>query len=729
MEAGRFAFDEFLLDADEKVLLRDGKPLQITPKIFDLLLALVSEHGHIVEKSALMERVWAGSFVEESNLTFSIRQLRKALGDDTHNPRYIETVPRRGYRFIADLKDANENSSADAFDGTSSNGSGRRAAHFRNSVSDAVPAITDLPRRPAVGPRWRTMIYAILVSFLGMLALSAFFVVRSRPDWLSGFWNPTPQARGYADLTLETLTATGNTISADISPDGKLLAYISSDAGKRSVWVRQLATGKSVPILAATEDTVIGIGFSRDGEYLQYLHKPRDGSPQLSKMPVLGGAPIKMLDGFHSGVNFSPDERRIAFVRMAKAESALIVTNADGTNEKALITYPRPFSIVGLAWSPDGNEIGYSVTKISSGGKESRPARIAVDGGTEQSVTDFRWNYLEGMMWLPDGTGYLVCGRTRPGDPDQIWFVSAEGAVEQVTHDSSQLSLMGASADFSKIVLLKTSLDSTVSVGSTADPTVQQPVSKAIHDLAWTPDGRIVFPSRDTLKTDIWIADTDGGNKRQLTANEAVERSPVVSPDGKYVVFVSSEGGQQNIWRIDIDGSNPTQLTRGDGEIRPFLSPDGRSVYFNAARDNSLWQVPINGGESAAVIDEGVLRAAVSPNGREIAYFGLDGEKGKLFVRSFPDLKPLLSFEAFFSRVAPPKIVWSGDGRSVVYYRNDANEVGNLWKQPLAGGEPQKLTNFTSHNIFDFSFSPDGKSLAIARGSWNHDAVLLKGFR
>lgn len=104
LEIKRFGFGDFLLDAKEKVLLRGGKPLSVTPKALELLLFLVENHGHLVEKNELLQAVWADSFVEEGNLAFTIRLLRKALGDDAQNPRFIETVPKRGYRFIADVE-------------------------------------------------------------------------------------------------------------------------------------------------------------------------------------------------------------------------------------------------------------------------------------------------------------------------------------------------------------------------------------------------------------------------------------------------------------------------------------------------------------------------------------------------------------------------------------------------------------------------------------------------
>jgi DNA-binding winged helix-turn-helix (wHTH) protein/TolB-like protein len=104
LDGRKFEFDEFLLDAKENVLLRGGRPLPVTPKAFRLLLVLVENHGHLVEKDTLMNTVWADSFVEEANLPFTIGLLRKALNDNAQNPHFIETVPKRGYRFIADVK-------------------------------------------------------------------------------------------------------------------------------------------------------------------------------------------------------------------------------------------------------------------------------------------------------------------------------------------------------------------------------------------------------------------------------------------------------------------------------------------------------------------------------------------------------------------------------------------------------------------------------------------------
>jgi len=102
-----YEFGQFRLDEGERLLLRDGQPVPLAPKVFDTLLALVKDRGHLIEKEALMKELWPDTFVEDSNLTYNISQLRKALGDGD-GQRLIETVPRRGYRFLAPVRECGE---------------------------------------------------------------------------------------------------------------------------------------------------------------------------------------------------------------------------------------------------------------------------------------------------------------------------------------------------------------------------------------------------------------------------------------------------------------------------------------------------------------------------------------------------------------------------------------------------------------------------------------------
>src|SRR5688500_18534284 len=139
-----YDFENFRIDPVERVLLYDGKPVPLTPKAFQMLLILVENHGHIVEKEKLMTEIWADSFVEEGSLSVNARQLRQSLGDNATEPRFIETIARRGYRFIADVEDSFVNGAP------------------RPQLDKSVPK---LPRTATA--KWYLRIAAVLLLFVG----------------------------------------------------------------------------------------------------------------------------------------------------------------------------------------------------------------------------------------------------------------------------------------------------------------------------------------------------------------------------------------------------------------------------------------------------------------------------------------------------------------------------------------------------------------------------------
>ena len=220
----------------------------------------------------------------------------------------------------------------------------------------------------------------------------------------------------------------------------------------------------------------------------------------------------------------------------------------------------------------------------------------------------------------------------------------------------------------------------------------------------------------------------DGSGRKQLTASQAAEKRPEVSADGKFIVYVSNNG-KQNIWRMDIDGGRQTQLTNGDGESYPVFTPDSHYVFFNSTADGSLWKVPVEGGEAVKVIDDKVMRVSISPDGSKLAYFGKKDGQRKILVRTLPGLEITQDFNAYTSQANPPKIIWENDGKALIYVSIDDKLVGNLYRQSLNATQPEAITQFTYLQIFDFAYSPNGDQIALVRGNWKHDTVLLTGFR
>ena len=736
-----YEFGGFRLDCAEKVLLRDGKSLPITPKVFETLCVLVENAGHLLEKDELMQKIWEDRFVEESNLTFNVKMLRKALGDNAAHPMFIETVPRRGYRFIAEVKKVSgegfrDNETVELF---SPDGNGASNGNSAKLIVENLPDKKFFNEKPAgkILPsvnvissiRSRPVLYSIVAIIIGTFLLTGFILLKNSTSFSQRFGDINGNQRF---LTVEKLTDSGNAQAATISPDGKLLAYYTTDGGKDTIWLRQLTTGKSVPIFSPPDERIHGLNFSPDGEYLYFSHQNKGEPSYLSRISILGGTPTKILSDFHGSYTFSPGGDKIAFVRHDETGSVVMIADADGRNERQAFASPKPRHIISVAWSPDGKSIAYCVGngRYDGGGMDYGIFEFNLAGGTEKSLTDYKWNYLGTIEWLPDKSGMLVTAREKADGFDQIWRLSVpDGRAEPITNSTESLELRGASADFSRIVAQLEFLNSSIWVASKDDLSNAQPIAKAQWDMAWTADGKIIFPARETIKTGIWLTNPDGSDKKQITAEDSLERSPTVSPDGRFVAFVSTRNGRQNIWRMNADGGNQTQLTNGEGENNPTFTPDGQSVVFNAIKGGSLWKVSVEGGDATQLSAEKSLRISISPDAAKFAYFGRKDNKRKLLIKSFPECNLLLEFEVIGNLASPPTIVWTKDGKSLIYNNHDSSFVGNLWQQSLYGGEPQKLTNFTSDQIYNFGFSPDGNWLALVRGSRNRDAVLLKGFK
>jgi Tol biopolymer transport system component len=224
--------------------------------------------------------------------------------------------------------------------------------------------------------------------------------------------------------------------------------------------------------------------------------------------------------------------------------------------------------------------------------------------------------------------------------------------------------------------------------------------------------------------------EADGSHPRQLTSNADLQffSSPSSCPDGS-ILFASGAYGSSNIWRIDADGGNQKQLTQGGTNGAPSCSPDGKWAVFNASHggDYALWRVPIQGGTPEQLTNYASSYPAVSPDGKWIAFNDYTQPRAtKIGVIPFTGGQPVWTFDYSVSSFAGyPVIHWTQDGRDLTYIR-DQQGVTNIWAQPLDGGPPKKLTDFTTGQIFNFVWSKDGHQLALARGSQTSDVVLIR---
>jgi eukaryotic-like serine/threonine-protein kinase len=569
----------------------------------------------------------------------------------------------------------------------------------------------------------------------------------------------------FQTVNITRLTNHGKATHAAISPDGKYFVYVLSDAGKQSLWLRQISTANDTQIIPPAPLGYFGITFSRDGNDLYYVVKRNDPGT-LYRMPVLGGTPVKLLERIDCQVTFSPDGKRLAFVRgdyPNRGESGLFTANVDGSDirqiaSRKLPEFFSPIFFTGPSWSLDGRLIAAAVSNIKS---EGRLILFGAEDGSERVMTTQPWPVLSRVEWLPDMSGLLMTARDQSSTVAQIWHLSYPGGeARKVTNDLSYYRALSLTADASRLVTIQSGgiINMWLVEGDDIERAVklpsggqrqsgevisasQLPVGNVGYlggneSISWTPDGRIVFISGAEKQGEVWIMNADGSNRKQLTINAGSNHNPVVSPDGRYVVFTSARSGSRHVWRMNIEGSDQRQLTNGLAEFLPSISPDGQWVVYSSLNSGklTLWKIPINGGTPIEIINREGINAVVSPDGKQIAYLFTEqappeAPPNRIGIIPFEGGENIKTFEIPPGLGGARTILhWSGDGRSLLY-TVITNNVSNIWKQPVDGGKPMQLTNFKEHVITAFDWSRDNRQLAISRGLIIRDAVLISDTR
>ncbi len=513
----------------------------------------------------------------------------------------------------------------------------------------------------------------------------------------------------FQAMKIERLTDNGKATQAVISPDGKQVVYVIDDAGKRSLWLRQVATATDAPLLTPHAGAFyLSLTISRDGNFLYYIARGTLWNRELYRMPLIGGSPKKVVDDIGSPIGISPDGKQIAFVRIRPEESSMMIANSDGTGEREIAKRPgqQAFgSLVsgggGVAWSPDGRKIVTVAGNREAEGAFQNVVEISVEDGVIRPYTPNRFYDLQGLAMLADGSGMLVTAAEKPSELSvrQLWYLpSSGGAARKITQELNNYTSISMTADSSVLVTVQADAAANIWIAPDGDAARATQVpsvsgkSDGQHGVAWTPDGRIVYTSMAGGSEAIWIMDADGKNRKQLSAGEGADFWPSVSTDGRYIVFTSEQQTRhRSPWRMDIDGSNRKQLSdRGGGGPQAT----GEWVFFGPAL-----KVPIDGGEPTRVTEERVNRCAISPDEKLLAcqFDPLDGAQARIKVISIDTGAVVNDFEAKME--LPARIRWSVDGRSITYISR-VEGLRDIWSQPIEGGKPKSITNFKSDQIF-----------------------------
>jgi Tol biopolymer transport system component/DNA-binding winged helix-turn-helix (wHTH) protein len=775
-----YEFGEFRLDLNERILLRQNKVVALTPKAFETLLILVQHSGHIVEKDFLMNKIWPDTFVEEVSLARNVSALRKALGESNGSIQYIETFPKRGYRFVVAVSEHIEedtkrnvshdlvihssieevsatgslNETGQAFGAKTgltaqSNGAAERVAqsevpiaHLTIADSHNAPAqrtdaaLSDKATESTLGKRNfsgfinRYRIAALIA--LVVLVVGVVMIV-----YLLRFDKPASST--FQEMKITPLTSTGKATQGAISPDGKYIAYVAGDSDQYSIWVKHIATNSEVQIVPAARNPYWGLTFSPDGNYIYYAGF-QGPLGVLYQSPIFGGTSKKVIEDIMPPISFSPDGNRFAFVRYTVKESFLVIANIDGSGEQILASRTRPDSFRSApAWSPLGKIIACVVDNASSE-LGSTIVEVRLEDGSEKEIIAQRWNAIDSLQWLADGKSLVMAAQAQVSAPTQIWLISyANGEVRRITNDLTDYRGVSLSADSHNLVTRQVAHFMNIWVAPEGDISKIKQVTSGLNfygKFSWTPDGKIVV-ANSIGSHNLCLIDANGVVQKILTNDYHYNDYPAVSSDGRYIVFISDRTGTNNIWRVNSDGSDAKALTEGPLYSYPHINADGQSVIYHSGTPSkgTFWKVSIDGGDPMELnykvpelMDASV---AISPDGKQIAGFykeALPTPHWRLVILPIEGGEPSITFEAQQPVPGVKTIRWLPDGRTIAYV-NSLNGVSNIWVQSIDGGQPKQLTNFNSEQILFFDWSPDGKQFACVRGYINRNIVSISNFK
>lgn len=701
-------FGLFSVNLASGELFRNGRRIPLQRKPFRILAMLIENPGELVTRDDIRRQLWPdGTFVDfNEGIDTALKKLRYALGDSAQNPTFIETIPRRGYRFIAPISNVN--------------GDGHRS--LTTELVEA-PIATRVP----VQVRARKYL-AILAGTLSIAVIAyAFF----------------PQSSRFHDFDLRRvhmtkMTDNGQVKAVAISLDGHYVAYARGDEIRQGLWIREITQRSETQILP-NGPSFRGLTFSPDGSSLYFVRSdPNDPSfKYLYELPTHGGAVTKLITDIDSPISFSPDGKQFAYVRGVPPRNyiELKISNADGSNDHILTLIREGSSMLvsqpGPSWSPDGRFIAVSAVLASHQLRWVLDVVSTADGSIREMFSSPSPRFVGRAAWLPSGKGLLFTHVDNGSGRYQLWTISfPEGRAQPLTHD---LSDYGWDIDMSR--------DGRTLAAAISNNVMSHPwwapasdLSQAsqitadalpVSGIAEAPDGKILVTSAENVA---WVMHTDGSQRSRFTDIESLSEP---ASCGRFALF-RSDHEDSAIVRLGLDGLNPKELVRGEIDS-PTCSPDQTAVfYYTYNPPEKIWKVPLEGGPPQYVADGlGDLLAQtidISPDGKYLAYpytqFGRVPSDGwKLAVIPVNGGAPVHQLRVP-AEAGGVNVRWSANGKGLLYVVTQ-DGVSNIWEQPLSGGSPKQLTRFTSSQILDFKWTRDRTRLLMARGDESRDAVLL----
>jgi Tol biopolymer transport system component/DNA-binding winged helix-turn-helix (wHTH) protein len=609
----RIRFEDFEADLRTEELSKSGTKLRLPHQSFCVLAMLLERAGQLVTREELRARLWpAGTLIEyDQRLNAAVNRLREALLDSADAPRFIETLPKRGYRFIAAIEPVLLAPApvTPGLSGESSRGNVATPTQVDISSSEGpAPSPSrpaDIADKPPLAGRMRSRRKLLFAAVAGMSAIALIAVTISVMTGRS----PTRTPVGRQVVPLASLP--GKEIAPTFSPDGSQIAFgwnEGTDAGHLfDLYVKSLGSERLLR-LTHHPSRWISSAWSPDGSTIAFVREADEGAG-VFVIPALGGSERSIVtNGVAVGyiqISWSPDGRRLAYAAYGPTGTPQVnIVSLETANTQALSPAPECLNATDPAFSPDGKQL--ALVCISS----SAVYTVYVVGLLDGSVRALAKMFGEpgGLTWAADGSRLIVSNDA--GDGGELWQLTLNGEREQLPfgEDSSAPTVAARGGRMAYVRGRKT-----VDIWR-ADLTAAQPEESAAKLLystrtqvipRYSRDGtRIAFQSNRSGSVEIWMTDAQGGDPDRLTSfNGPLTSAPSWCSDGQRIAFDSRLSGISAIYVEDINERVPHKLDTSRGNLSlPAWAQDCRWL-FAIDGNHVLYRIAASGGPAERFTD------------------------------------------------------------------------------------------------------------------------------
>lgn len=716
-----YKFGDFNLDVRRRILYKNGARLELTARNFDLLYALIRNEGRVLSHDELLDTVWSGQFVEQSNLKKGISAIRHILEESPNESLFIKTVPRQGYAFVAPVTALPDDSEGGV-------ASIPRISQTEIYIEETEEIIDDEPAKPMALPAApliagrRYFLLAIPLLLLAVAAVAAWQI-----------WGNGSAQQRLGPVRVERLATDGECYGR-LSPDGNFIACaLKDEAGDSAIEIRQVSTDSRRRLISLPRSDIYAVQYSPDADFVYYVIRnfADETKSGVHRISILGGEPKQLIRNAGS-ISMGANGRFLFSRARPEGGGDILMAEADGTGQQIVAGFDGTFRIWDFRLSPGDKAVTVAVRKqISDVKNVFYVVEVPLGGGPERVLVPERETLIAGAVWMPDAKSLLLCIREKNADIRQVWqYFLESGEMVRITHDNTSYKDVQILKDGKTISAVAEYVNTNIWVGE-GEPFDFKPITSGVQSIDhafWLRDGKLGYGAVENSAEVIRIMSEDGSSRERLTeGRDGYWIQPSLGADGQSIAYNSNRSGLDQLWRMGLDGRDARQVTRSEYPIfNGRLLSDGTAIYKLSIPGQGWALMQTNSDGTAKRLNIPDSNAwDISPDETQIAHIRTDAKGANslyVYERSTGSEQRRIELGA---GPTMERLKWDRDGRGFIFVATERG-ASEIYRLALQGGEPQKISNFRHDRVYSIDWSFDGKKLAAVRGRGFKDPVILR---